>query len=64
MVDDKEIKKPGEISTETKTPSELSDAQLEKAVGGGFGHMPVAPPTPPSPGVPGGPQAGNPSTGG
>jgi hypothetical protein len=32
--DEKEVKKPVEISKETSKPSELSDADLEKTAGG------------------------------
>jgi hypothetical protein len=42
MVDEKEIKKPGEISKETKKlGEELSEEQLEKAAGGGPNDVPT-----------------------
>ncbi len=40
MADEKEVKKPVEISKETTQPEELSDADLEKTAGGGnTGHL-------------------------
>ena len=38
MVDDKNVRKPGEISKETKKPSELTEEDLEKAAGGQCAH--------------------------
>jgi hypothetical protein len=42
MADDKEVKKPSEISKETTKPGELSDADLEETAGGcGIGTLGV-----------------------
>ena len=34
MADEKEVKKPGEVSKETKKQNELTEAELDKAAGG------------------------------